>query len=313
MTGIDYQSFMAFEVKETDDYSELSIKIEDLGDFLHPENVYIIIHQDIKKIYLWKGARSIVRKRFLGSRIATEIQGDMMKTGFNRCKIVSVDQGDEIEEFLNVFGLESMKVAEVLEDKRYVRNIEREENRVTNILSTKAETSLKIGEIKNLLDSDEHILWNKSSLTLLQDNWVKILLKNKGYKRRLKKTSEASKLEIKECKNTYVVTNKKIISHSIYNKYSDFSDIPKYAFEIKGEGEIVLLDQRELRSFEIEENNGNYGVWFNSEPIDKGDYVFPFENLTSEEYVRLVDSLDKNYIAEIPEKTKKITYIRKKK
>ncbi len=120
-------------------------------------------------------------------------------------------------------------------------------------------------------------------------------------------------MEIKEYKNTYVVTNKKIISHSIYNKYSDFSDIPKYAIEIKGEGEIVLLDQRELRSFEIEENDGNYGVWFNAEPIEKGDYVFPFENLTSEEYVRLVDSLDNNYIAEIPEKAKKITYILKKK
>lgn len=312
MTDTEYKDFMVFDVKETGDYSELNIKKEDLGDFLHPENAYIIINQDIQRIYFWKGARSPVRKRFLGSRIATEIQGNIMKAGFKRCKVVTIDQGEELDEFLNVFGLETMEVTEVLEEKHYVRNIEKEEMRITNILSTKIESSSKMGEIKQFLDGDEQIIWNKSSLVSLKDNWLKLLLKNKKYKKRLKKTSEASKLELKEYKNTYVITNKKVISHSIFNKYFDFSEIPNYAIEIKGECEIIILNQRELRSFEIEEFSDGYDIWFNAKPIEKGDYIFPFEGLTLEEYRKLINALDNNFLAEIPSKIKKITYIRKR-
>ena len=45
---------------------------------------------------------------------------------YHRCKIVSVDAGDEPSEFLSAFRLESMEVTERLADMRYVRNIERE-------------------------------------------------------------------------------------------------------------------------------------------------------------------------------------------
>ena len=313
MTATEYKDFMVFEVKETGDFKELQIEIGDLGDFLNPENAYIIINQDIKRIYLWKGARSPVRKRFLGSRIATEIQGKMMEAGLKRCKVVSIDQGEELDEFLNVFGLESMEVTDVLEDKRYIRNVEKEETRITNILSTKAESNSKLGEIKGLLDDDEQIMWNKSSLVSLKGNWLKILLKNKKYKQRIKNTSEANKLEINEYKNTYVITNKKIISHSLLNKYFDFSEIPGYVFEIKGDGEIIILDQRELNSFEIVEFNDGYDVWFNAEPIEKGAYMFPFEGLTFEEYKNFINTLDKNFLAEIPERIKILLYTRKKK
>jgi hypothetical protein len=50
----------------------------------------------------------------------------MKDARYHRCKIVSVDAGDEPTEFLNAFRLESMEVTETLEDMRYVRNIERE-------------------------------------------------------------------------------------------------------------------------------------------------------------------------------------------
>jgi len=309
MTDIEYKNFMVFDIKETGDYPELKIKKEDLGDFLNPENAYIIINQDINRIYFWKGARSPVRKRFLGSRIATKIQGAMMEAGFKRCKVITIDQGEELEEFLNVFGLESMEVAEKIEDKRYIRNIEKEEIRITNILSTKVESSSKLGEIKEFLDEDEQIIWSKSSLVSLKDNWLKLLLKNKKYRKRLVKTSEAANLELKEYKNIYVITNKKVISHSIFNKCFDFIDIPSYAIKIEGDGEIIMIDQRELRSFEIEEFDDGYDIWFN---VEKADYAFAFEGLTLEEYKKFVNALDRNYLAEIPEKIKKITYIRKR-
>jgi len=312
MTHVEYRDFMVFDIKATGDYSELKIKKEDLGDFLNPENVYAIINQEIKRIYLWKGARSPVRKRFLGSRIATSIQGDMMKAGYKRCKVVTIDQGEELEEFLNVFGLESMEIKLELEEKRYVRNIEREQTRITNILSTKVDSNSKLSEIQNFLDTDEQIIWSKSSLVSLKDTWLKLLLKNKKYKTRLTKTSEASELEIKEYKNTYLITNKNIISHSIFNKFSDFSDIPTHAIKIRGEGEIIMLDQRELNSFEIEEFDDGYDVWFNAEPIDKGENLFSFEGLDLEEYRKLINALDHKYLAEIPEKVKKIRYVRKR-
>jgi hypothetical protein len=312
MTDIEYKDFMVFDVKETGDFTELNVKKEDLGDFLNPENANIIIVQEINRIYFWKGARSPVRKRFLGTRVATKMQGDIMKAGFKRCKIVTVDQGDELDEFLNFFGLESMEVGKPLEDKRYIRNSEKEELRIKNVLSTKADSDSKIGAIKEYLDTDEQIIWSKSSLVLLKDeNWLKNLLKNKKYKRRLVKTSEASELEIREYKNIYIITNKNVISYSIFNKYFDFLDVPKHAIKIEGNGEVVILDQRELSSFEIEEFDDGYDVWFNAEPVDKEDSIFPFERLTLEEYRKLVNALDKNYLAEIPEKLKKITYIRK--
>ncbi|TFG13074.1 MAG: hypothetical protein EU535_05445 [Promethearchaeota archaeon] len=312
MMDVEYKDFMIFDIKATGDYSELKIKKEDLGDFLNPENVYAIINQEINRIYLWKGARSPVRKRFLGSRIATKIQGDMMKAGYKRCKIVTIDQGEELEEFLNVFGLESMEIKVELEDKKYIRNIEREQTRIASILSTKADSNSKLAEIQNYFDEDEQIIWNKSSIISLDNNWLKLILKNKKYKRRLTKSSEASNLEIKDYKNTYVITNKNIISYTVFNRYCDFSEIPTHAIKIKEEGEIIILDQRELNSFEIEEFEDGYDVWFNAEPIDKGEYVFAFEGLNLEEYRTFINALEKNFLAEIPEKVKKIRYIRKK-
>lgn len=307
----EYRDFMVFEINEPGDLKELNVKKEDLGDFLHPENVYTIINQEIKRIYLWKGAISPVRKRFIASRIATKLQGDMMKAGYKRCKVVSIDQGEELEEFLNVFGLESMEIKVEMEEKRYIRNIEKEQSRITSILSTKVESNSKLSEIQNCLSEDEQIIWNKSSIVSLDKNWLKNLLKNKNYKIRLKKISEANKLEIKNYKNTYAVTNKSIISHSIFNKFFDFSNIPTYAIKIKGEGEMVILELNELNSFEIEQFGDEYDVWFNAEPIGKGGYIFAYERLTFEEYSSLINALDNNFIAEIPQKIKKLNYIHK--
>ena len=123
-------------------------------------------------------------------------QSDMLK----RCKIVAVDQGDEPEEFLNVFGLESMEVKEEdkLKDKRYVRNIEKEEKKIAAIKSTRLERDeeTKLSEIKNLLNEGEKITWLKSDTINLTDNWLKVLLKDKKYRGRLKSTKEAKEIEI---------------------------------------------------------------------------------------------------------------------
>ena len=122
-----YDDFIVYDLQNTGDRTRLNIKPEGLQDHLNPEQVLIIIREDLRRIYIWKGAKSPVRKRFISSRVAQDLQRDLIQDSrYHRCKIVSIDQGDELQEFLNAFRLESMEVTERLPDMRYVRNIERD-------------------------------------------------------------------------------------------------------------------------------------------------------------------------------------------
>lgn len=126
MTDV-YEEFIVYELDNSGERNKVDIKQEELKNRLNPEQVFIIIREDLRRIYIWKGAKSPVRKRFISSRVAQELQRELMEDSrYHRCKIVSIDQGDELGEFLNAFRLESMEVTEKLPDMRYVRNIERD-------------------------------------------------------------------------------------------------------------------------------------------------------------------------------------------
>jgi len=127
MKMTEYETFMVYELDDSGEKIKLDIDEEQLQQNLHPEQVLVIIREDLRRIFIWKGPKSPVRKRFISSRVAQALQEELMKDArYHRCKIVSVDAGDEPTEFLNAFRLESMEVTEKLEDMRYVRNIERE-------------------------------------------------------------------------------------------------------------------------------------------------------------------------------------------
>ncbi|MHA1337239.1 MAG: hypothetical protein ACTSPW_16110 [Promethearchaeota archaeon] len=281
--------FSVYDVEESGDLNEINIEPSELQFYLDPEKVLIIVSEEVRRIYLWKGAKSSVKKRFLGSRKASEIQGELMKNGHHRCKILSIDQGDELEEFLNQFGLESMEVKEKLEDMRYIRNKEREEQKIKELLETRKifKEPSKLEEIKKILDKDEKILWIKSSKMKVSKNWAKNLMKDKRYKDRLKNIAKAEDIEEKEYENRYVVTNKRILVNSKLNLLYDFSGIPERIFGQEGDIAYIMLEG--LDSFEIEKNKANYYVWINSEPIKKGAGVFLFEGLTQEELDKLLD------------------------
>lgn len=124
---IEYNEFMAFELLDDGTKNELDTSPEELGSILDPNQVFVIVREDLRRIFIWKGSKSPVRKRFISSRVAQELQNELIKSaGFHRCIIKSIDQGDELVEFLNAFGLESMEVTERLPDMRYIRNIERD-------------------------------------------------------------------------------------------------------------------------------------------------------------------------------------------
>ena len=65
-----------------------------------------------------------------------------------------------------------------------------------------------------------------------------------------------------------------------------------------------------MRSFDIEESKGFYDIWFNAEPISKGDGAFLFEGLTKEEYYNLIDVFMQRaqFRAQIPKEVGKLTY-----
>jgi hypothetical protein len=124
---IAYDEFLIFDLEDNGEKTKLNIKQEELQNYLNPEQVLVIIREDLRRIYIWKGAKSAVRKRFISSRVASDLQKELLDDPrYHRCKIVSIDQGDELQEFLDAFDLKSMEVKERLPDMRYVRNIERE-------------------------------------------------------------------------------------------------------------------------------------------------------------------------------------------
>ena len=124
----EYETFMVYELDDSGDKNRISMPEEELQSNLHPEQVLVIVREDLRRIFIWKGPKSPVRKRFISSRVAQELQEELRKdASMHRCKIVSVDAGDEPMEFLNAFQLESMEVTERLADMRYVRNIEKEQ------------------------------------------------------------------------------------------------------------------------------------------------------------------------------------------
>ena len=110
-----YQKFMIFMLHDSGEKDQIDITktefLEDNGkNVLFPRQVVLIIDEELRRIYIWKGAQSSVRKKFIASRVASELQKELTNlANFHRCKVVSVDQGDEPDEFLHSFGFSSLK------------------------------------------------------------------------------------------------------------------------------------------------------------------------------------------------------------
>ncbi len=122
MAVIELADFLVFELDESGERKQVEdITPQTLQSLLHSKQVLVILRWDLRRIFIWKGSASPVKKRFISTRIATELREEL-KGGV---RIVSVDQGDEVEEFLDAFELESMPVTEILDDMRYTRNSEK--------------------------------------------------------------------------------------------------------------------------------------------------------------------------------------------
>jgi hypothetical protein len=64
------------------------------------EEVYVIVADDIRKIFLWLGSKSNVRSKFVGAKRSQDIRGQV---GLHYGS-TSVDEGDETPELIKVMG-----------------------------------------------------------------------------------------------------------------------------------------------------------------------------------------------------------------
>ena len=131
MMSETYENFMIYGLESTGEKVRLDITEEDLRanngtNVLNPNQVLVIVKEGLRRIYIWKGVKSPVRKKFIASQVAAQLQNDLVVNAhFHRCKIISVDQGDEPRDFLRAFDFESTEIPEILEiDKSEFRQIQ---------------------------------------------------------------------------------------------------------------------------------------------------------------------------------------------
>jgi hypothetical protein len=121
MMSETFENFMIYGLESTGEKIRLDITEEDFRanngtNILNPYQVLVIVKEGLRRIYIWKGVKSPVRKKFIASQVAAQLQNDLVVNGhFHRCKIISVDQGDEPRDFLRAFDFESTEIPEILE------------------------------------------------------------------------------------------------------------------------------------------------------------------------------------------------------
>jgi cell division protein YceG involved in septum cleavage len=75
--------------------SEGSIK-----NVLKTDECYVLVADDVRKVYLWKGVKSSVRSKFIGAKRSQEIRGQV---GMHYA-VVPVDEGEEEADFIKLIG-----------------------------------------------------------------------------------------------------------------------------------------------------------------------------------------------------------------
>ncbi len=129
MIDEDYKDFRAYHVLNSGEKEEIpDVEIDKVSELFGPEEVMLLVRFDLRRIFIWKGYKSPVRKRFISSRVSAGIQSECGDKGMHM-KIISVDAGDEPIEFLKAFDVDPYEVDDTdrLQDMYYVRNSERQD------------------------------------------------------------------------------------------------------------------------------------------------------------------------------------------
>lgn len=71
-----------------------------IKDLLKSDECYVIVADDVRKVYLWKGINSNVRSKFIGAKRSQEIRGQV---GMHY-SVDALDEGEETPEFITLIG-----------------------------------------------------------------------------------------------------------------------------------------------------------------------------------------------------------------
>jgi translation initiation factor IF-2 len=71
-----------------------------IKDVLETDECYVLVADDARKVYLWKGLKSSVRSKFIGAKRSQEIRGQV---GMHYA-VVPIDEGEEDTEFIKLIG-----------------------------------------------------------------------------------------------------------------------------------------------------------------------------------------------------------------
>ena len=71
-----------------------------IRDILKTDECYVIVADDIRKVFLWKGINSNVRSKFIGAKRSQEIRGQV---GMHY-SVVPLDEAEETPDFLELIG-----------------------------------------------------------------------------------------------------------------------------------------------------------------------------------------------------------------
>ncbi len=71
-----------------------------IKDILNTEDCYVLVADDIRKVFLWKGIASNVRSKFIGAKRSQEIRGQV---GMHYA-VVPQDEGEEDPDFIQIIG-----------------------------------------------------------------------------------------------------------------------------------------------------------------------------------------------------------------
>ena len=84
---------IAYEMNDDGTAQEVSVT----RDTLHTDNVYCVVDDSSKSIFIWSGRNAGVRKRFVGASNASKIRSEQ---GYNY-RVKPVDEGEETNDFIN--------------------------------------------------------------------------------------------------------------------------------------------------------------------------------------------------------------------
>lgn len=246
-----YSNFMVFKLRNNGERIRLDIDEEqfkqDNGEAVLKSNeVIIIVKEEIRRIYIWKGIESSVRKKFIASRVAASLQKELMtEAHFHRCKIVSIDQGDELSEFIRNFGFEQYKLSKKEISKatakneftQFSSNVPINSNEASTVRNTPHELTRKISSQNRFSSIVNHSNTHDKEI-------LKRILNNQepsGYKRRHVLVGE-SKLYGSVEKKSKIFGNESI--------RTDWEPIKKFSKQ------ILELDGFKLRIFiDIDKNS----------------------------------------------------------